>query len=245
MDLRQDAVIVRTKNIGNDRCIWLLTEKEGVVSLFLKSAGSVKSKFASSTQLFCCGEAVLFKNKDKYSLNSFDLQDSHFKLQSDLLKLSLASYFCEAICDVSSMGDGSEEYLSLIKNSLYLVEKGNKNPKLIKAVFEMRLMVLAGFMPDIVNCSACDEVLPKEIYFNIEEGLCLCKECHKGSNEGFYLPSPVVDSLRHIIFSDRKKIFSFCISDENLDILERFCEVYFLYHVGRSFKTLEFYRSLL
>lgn len=245
MNIRTDAVVVRTKNIGNDRCVWLLTENLGVISLYLKGAGSVRSKFASSTQLFTCGEAVLFKNKDKYSLNSFDITDTHFKLQGDLLKLSLASYLCEAMCDVSSMGENSEEYLPLLKNALYLVEKGEKAPALIKAVFEMRLMVLSGFMPDIVNCSSCNEVLPEEIFFSIEEGLCLCKKCHEGQNEGFYLPSPVVSSLRHIIFSDRKKIFSFNISLDNLNTLGRFCEVYFIYHVGRSFKTLEFYQSIL
>ena len=245
MNITTDAVVVRTKNIGNDRCVWLLTENLGVISLYLKGAGSVRSKFASSTQLFTCGEAVLFKNKDKYSLNSFDITDTHFKLQSDLLKLSLASYLCEAMCDVSSMGENTEEYLPLLKNALYLVEKGEKNPALVKAVFEMRLMVLSGFMPDIVNCSECNAVLPEEIFFSIEEGLCLCKKCRKAPDGGFYLPPPVVSSLRHIIFSDRKKIFSFNISLDNLNILARFCEVYFLYHIGRSFKTLEFYQSIL
>ncbi len=245
MNITTDAVVVKTKNIGSDRCVWLLTKNLGVISIYLKGAGSVRSKFASSTQLFSCGEAVLFKNRDRYSLNSFDVTDTHFKLQGDLLKLSLASYLCEAMCDVSSMGENTEEYLPLLKNALYLIEKGEKPPALIKAVFEMRLMVLSGFMPDIVNCSSCSQVLPKEIYFLAEDGICLCEKCHKEQDGGFFLPSAVVSSLRHIIFSDSKKIFSFSIKAENLKILSGFCQFYFLHHLGRGFKTLEFYQSLL
>ena len=165
MNIRTKAAVVRTKNIGNDRCVWLLTENSGIVNLYLKGAGGVKSKFASSTQLFCYGEAVLFQNKDKFSLDSFDLINSYYGIQKDLTKLSLCSYFCEACYEIASEGDFSNEYLPLLLNCFYLVEKGEKSLSLIKAVFEMRTMAISGFMPDIIYCSRCNQEISQDTYF--------------------------------------------------------------------------------
>ncbi|MEG2144649.1 MAG: DNA repair protein RecO, partial [Oscillospiraceae bacterium] len=59
-----------------------------------------------------------------------------------------------------------------------------------------------------------------------------------------FLPAPVLYALRHICYSDAKKIFSFDIAAESLKTLSLFTEQYLIFQLGRSFRTLDFFKSL-
>ena len=51
-------------------------------------------------------------------------------------------------------------------------------------------------------------------------------------------------AMRYIIYSDAKKIFDFKLTDDAMKELNKATETYALVQTGRSYKTLDFLKSL-
>ena len=115
--------------------------------------------------------------------------------------------------------------------------------KLIKAAVEMRMLCLGGYMPDILACYRCGEYESETMFFDVEEGCIYCKDCFR--NNAITAPIGVITAIRFICLSeDISKIFSFKLSEDNLNILADICEKYLLSRIDGRLTTLEFYKGL-
>ena len=166
-----------------------------------------------------------------------------FDLRSDIEKLSLAQYFAQLTYFLGAEEQPSGEMLRLILNALHLLCKGDKDLKLIKSAVEMRMLCLGGYMPNILACYRCGTFESELMYFDIEEGCIYCKDCYR--NNALSAPLGVITAIRFICLNeDVGKVFSFKLSEENLDILSSITEKYLLSRVDGRLTTLEFYKSL-
>ena len=55
----------------------------------------------------------------------------------------------------------------------------------------------------------------------------------------------ILSALRYIAFCDPKRLFSFSLSEEALEMLAQLTETYLVTQLERSFSALDFYKSLL
>ena len=51
-------------------------------------------------------------------------------------------------------------------------------------------------------------------------------------------------ALRHTVYADDNKLFSFALSDEGLEQLNRASEAYLRFRFEKEFKTLNFYKAI-
>ena len=68
--------------------------------------------------------------------------------------------------------------------------------------------------------------------------------CDKCDGDGIHISAGVLKAMRHIIFSDRKKAFSFKLSEQSMNTLCKICERFVIAQTDRNFKTLAFYKEL-
>ena len=109
-------------------------------------------------------------------------------------------------------------------------------------------MVLSGYMPDLVGCAVCGGNEGEVLYLDLVGGLVYCSNHRASAPEpGMLAPLPagVFAAMRHIIYSDFAKVFRFTLPEESMRLLSSTTERYVRAQVGRSFGTLDFYRSLL
>jgi len=247
MQLTTDAIVIGQKSIKeNDRLITLLTREHGVIRAFANRARQVSGRLSTATQLLAFSDFVIYKGKSTYTVNSADVKKIFHKLFSDLNNLSLAQYFCELMTSLCPSEENTNEYLRLMLNSLHLLGEGKKNPMIIKAVFELRMMTLIGYMPNLVGCDKCGSYGGENMIFLYQSGHILCDSCEFSRNEPFYtLPLRVMTSMRHICYSDFDKIFSFSLPDENAVMLKNASESYLLSKIDRGFNTLDFYNGII
>ena len=132
--------------------------------------------------------------------------------------------------------------LSVILNSLHLLCKGEKEIIQIKSVVEFRLMSLSGYMPNILACANCGTYETDVMYFDTLEGCIYCKNCQKIG--AIACPKNVITAVRFICLTEPKKIYSFSLSKENLELLSKISEQYVLSHIQKRLPTLEFYKSV-
>ena len=245
MRTNTDGLILKEQNIGEkDKLVTVLTRHNGLVRAFVRGAKSVKNRKNSSTGMFCFSKLSLYKTKDTYIIDEAEPIELFFELRNDLEKLSLAQYFAELVITLVQEDEPAEEYLRLILNSLHFLAKDKMPNEQVKAITELRLMCIAGFMPNLVACDRCGEYETDTMYFDVEDGLLYCENCVP-NDMIFQLDIGLVKALRHIAFSDFEKIYSFKMEDYALPDLSYVTEKYLLSKLQRNFKTLEFYKEIV
>lgn len=244
MRTNTDGLILKEQNIGEkDKLVTVLTRRNGLVRAFVRGAKSFKNRKNSATGMFCYSKLSLYKNKDSYIIDEAEPLETFFGLREDLGKISLAQYFSELAISLVQEEEPAEEYLRLILNSLHFLSKGTLPVEQVKAITELRIMCIAGFMPNLIACERCGEYETNTMYFDVEDGFLYCENCIS-STALFQLDIGLVKALRHIAFSDFEKIYSFKMEDNALSDLSYITEKYLLSKLQKGFKTLDFYNSV-
>jgi DNA repair protein RecO (recombination protein O) len=99
----------------------------------------------------CYGRFSFFVNRDRYTLDNADLEQSFFSLRRRVDSLALATYIAELFGELAPREEEAGDYLRLILNSLHLLAEERRPPEQLKAICELRLMTMAGYMPDLVG----------------------------------------------------------------------------------------------
>lgn len=238
------GLVIREQTIGeSDRLITVLTAKYGLVRAFSRGSKTAKSKKIAATSLLAYSDFVFSQTKTAFSVEDALVKEVFFELREDISKMALAQYFCELAYEFCEEDYESEEILRLFLNALWLLKSGKKTPDFIKAVTELRLMTLSGYMPALVACDKCGEYSTEIMRFAPESGKLFCSEC---SPDGFSyeLSESVVQAMRFVSFSDFERIFSFSLKENALSSFCRVTENYLLHKTQRKFKTLDFYNTV-
>lgn len=238
------GLVIREQSIGeSDKLITVLTAKYGLVRAFSRGAKKTKSKKLAATSLLAYGDFTFVKTKDAFSVEDALVKEVFFELREDVEKMALAQYFCELANEFCEEDFEAEEVLRLILNGIWLLKSGKKKPDFIKAVTELRLMSLSGYMPDLVGCDQCGAYETDKMYFVPESGKIYCEECAP-SGFNYRVSASVVQAMRYVTLSDFEKIFSFVLNDESQKVFGKVSEAYLLQKTQRKFNTLDFYRVL-
>lgn len=238
------GLVIREQNIGEyDRLITVLTARHGLIRAFSRGAKKAKSKKLSATALLTYSDFTFTKTKDTYAVEDAVAKEVFFELREDIVKTALAQYICELAYEFCDQDYESEEILRLFLNSLYFLKEGKKSPLFIKSVTELRLLSLSGYMPALVACDECGEYETERMSFCPHSGKLYCSSCVP-PQYSVGLSLSVVRAMRHIVFSDFDKIFSFSLSQKSESELSKVCESYLLSQTSRKFKTLDFFKSL-
>jgi DNA repair protein RecO (recombination protein O) len=245
MRLNTDGLIIKESSVGeDDRLVTVLTRDRGVLRAFVRKARRVKNHNASSTSLLCYSHMTFFQNKDTYTLDEASPIEIFFPLRGDIERLSLAQYFCEVCGWVAVEENDYGALLSLVLNCLHMLSLQKRPNIMIKSIFELRTMTVSGFMPDLIACQVCGRFESDDMRFDKEQGCLCCAGCG-GSPYAVPVEKSVLAAMRHIVYSEPKRLFSFDLPDEGLRQLNAVTESYLLTHCYHKFTALEFYKSLV
>lgn len=243
MRFTTEALIIREMSVGeSDRLVTMLTREYGVIKAFAPGAKSIKSRKAAATSLLSYSSVTILNKNGTYRISEATPIRIFFKTGSDVVRLSLAQYFCE-LSLVLAPPDKDDEFLRVILNSLHFLTEKDKNPTLIKAVTELRIAAISGYMPDLIACENCGKFEDNIMYFNLSQGHILCKDCTDGV--GFVkIDRTLLSAIRHIVYSKLESIYSFTIPEDAANKLSDLTSRYILTQTEHHFNTLDFYNSI-
>ncbi len=241
MKLNTDGLILKSSRTGEqDRLVTLLTRDLGVVRAFAHGASKAKGRSASATETLCYSTFTLSEHKGTYSISEATPVELFFDLRSDIERTTLAQYFCEVAMNLVVEGEEASSALKLMLNSLYLLSKNLRDMRLIKAVFELRMMTISGFMPDAEACCECGKNQIHRPLFDINGGVVRCDGC----GGGVYITNGVLEAIRYICTAEDSRIFSFDLGEDSLQILSDVAERYIISQSDRGFTALDFYKNI-
>ena len=159
MEIKTKGVVLGRTFVGEkDAIIKILTENSGIISASAKSIKSMKSKLSAGCSLFSLSDFFLTESNGKYIVASASLIEGFYGLSSNIERLSYATYSAEAAAALSPAPEDAKEIIPLLLNTFYLFANSQKNMRLIKCVFELRLLCLLGYAPELYNCVACGDL---------------------------------------------------------------------------------------
>ena len=238
------GLVIKEQTIGeSDRLVTLLTADYGIVRAFVRGAKQVKNRLASSTSLFAYSEFSLYRGRDAFTVDNASPIEVFFDLRFDIERLALAQYFAQLAYELGEEEQPSPEMLSVMLNALHLLCNSSKDVRLIKSAVEFRLLSIGGYMPSILACAKCSVYETEMMYFDTMDGLIYCENC--GVPGATPCPKNVITAIRFICLTEPKKIFSFNLSDSNMNLLSEISEKYLISRIQKNLPTLTFYKGLL
>jgi len=231
----------------SDKILTVLAQGQGKRTVKAPGCRRKNSPLAAAGQLLVFSDMTLFDYQDRWALREAATVEDFRGLRGDLERLALGTYFAEVCEAVAEEGVETPGLLSLILNSLYALDRLRKPPAVVKAAFEVKLCCLTGYEPLLDGCVICGEETPARPRLNLSEGVLHCDKCRgELEDEGISMPldSPSLAALRYIVFGDPKRLFSFQIPDQSLDLLAGAAESFLLTQLERGFRTLDFYKGL-
>lgn len=228
----------------NDKLLDVLTEDLGCVTIRARGARRKNSTLRAGCQLLTYSEMTIFERKGYYTVNEAEPLELFMGIRKDIELLSLCSYFAQLLRTVSDQDQVNPALLPLGLNSLYALDKLGKPQKLVKAAFELRLMALSGYFPEVSGCAACGNAQATRFYF--QEGGLYCDECCPLDSQGNSrkLSRSVLDAMQHILHCPGKRLFSFTLPEPQLRELAEVTEKFLLCQLEQSFYSLDFYKRL-
>lgn len=244
-----DGIVIGRREIGESNCFLdILTDEQGVIEATAHGVKKINSSLLGSCGLFSYASFCLNKTKLRYSVNSAKPKRSFHDLGSDIDKLSLASYFAQAVRYCTPQEQAQDSLVRFFAISLYEAERAQDISRLdcVKSAFEMRYSCMLGYFPDLRGCCNCGAFEQEEMFFLPASGELICGECFDREYGGEYyaLTPETLSAMRNIVYAPLGRAFRFTISENGAAVLRRVTESYFLARTERSFTALDYYKKI-
>lgn len=247
MHMTTKALVLREVDYKeSDKILTLLTQQAGKVTACARGCRRRGSAIAAGCQLLTWSELVLYQYQGRWAVREAATERPFRGVREDLNKLALGCYFAE-VAELLALEDlPCPELLALVLNSLHALDRMDKSPALVKAAFELKVMCISGYEPVLDACAVCGCGEPQQPRFHLREGVLHCAACRDQVGDGISMPldQGALAAMRHIVYGDPKRLFSFRLEADSLTKLAELTEAYLLTQLERGFRTLDFYKQL-
>lgn len=172
---KTEAIVLRARDFGEADCLLvLLTPARGKVRAVVRGARKPKSKLGGHLEPFTHVAVELVQGRNLDIITGAQVLHSFLPLKEDLLRLGQASYICELADAFAPEGEENRRLFDLLLSSLRsLAEEGET----VLHYFELRLLGLMGYGPEMRVCPSCRTPLASPGPFSPSLGGSLCPAC--------------------------------------------------------------------
>jgi DNA repair protein RecO (recombination protein O) len=239
-----EAVIIKKTKLGEaDSILTLYTPHLGKIQGFAKSLRKPKSKMAGHLELLTHSQIWLARGRNIDTITGAQTINSFMPLKTDLDLTSYALYTTELINQFAA--DNVEDYslFQLLVETLQNLCQGSDSD-LILRYFELHLLDMVGYRPQLDNCVSCKSALKEATnLFSPSAGGMLCPGCSQSQ-----LAYPLSEKARKVLLllqnSDYSTVKGLEVDRELSRQLEMVMRNYLSYLLEREVKSTAWLDSL-
>jgi DNA repair protein RecO (recombination protein O) len=242
---RTEAVVLQHNDWGEaDRMLWLFTRELGKVRAIAKGARKMRSRKAGHLEPFTQVNLLLARGRDLLIVTQAETVDAFLPLREDLVRIGYAAYVVELL-DRFTYDEGENRSLyRLLTETLSRIEK-EADPTLAIRYYEIRLLDLLGYRPQLFNCLNCEsEIRPEDQFFSASQGGVICPNCAPGFPDARPISMMALKYLRHFQRSSYAEASRAKISPHLNHELEQIMQHYLTYLLERGLNTPSFIRQV-
>lgn len=179
-----EALVLRTYNLAEaDKIVVCLTHSSGLIRGVAKGCRRLKNRFGASLEPFTLLNLTFYQkeNQELVSLRQTEILKSHFNLFREAETLTGLAYMADLIIDFSPPYQKNEKLFRMLKACLEAVAASPADLQMILRYFEVWLLKLEGFLPDIKLCGECQRPFSEqEVTFMGSDLQLRCRSCSRG-----------------------------------------------------------------
>ena len=147
--IKLNGIIVKETDYKEfDKLLTILTKEKGKINAYAFNVRKSNSKSIGKARLFTLGTFELIESKDGYSLQNVILKEDFDDLAKDYENLCYASYFIELADYFSFENIDSSDIIDLLYFAIKALIKGVVDKKLIRRVYELKMLKYQGEYKD-------------------------------------------------------------------------------------------------
>ncbi|MEP6637036.1 MAG: DNA repair protein RecO [Acidobacteriota bacterium] len=180
-----EALVLRTYNLAEaDKIVVCLTHANGLIRGVARGCRRLKNRFGAALEPFTLLQVSFYQkeNQDLVSLRQTEIIRSHFNLTSDAETLTGLAYMADLVIDFSPPYEPNEKLFRMLRACLEAVAESPRDLQTILRYFEIWLLKLEGFLPDIRRCTECHSTFGENDLAFLGSDLVLrCRVCSQGT----------------------------------------------------------------
>ncbi len=202
-DYSTDAVVLGSHKLGEaDRIVTLFTSGRGKVPTVVKGVRKVGSRFGGRLEPFTELKVQLHEGRNLHTLTGADTVRTGAAIRDNPTALKAGLAFIDLLNRETNDMERRPRTFNLLVNFLFELERTARSgsagsaPATLALSAELKLLLLAGYLPHLSSCSVCGRDEPHPIRFSAKEGGAVCGQC---PGDSFPVSAAAQDSMRRLL----------------------------------------------
>lgn len=239
--IRTETIVLRQQVLGEaDLVLTLLTPDRGKLRAIAKGVRRLSSRKAGHLDLFMRADVLLSLGRNLDIISEAQTLDSYRAVREDLLRSSYASYCVELLDRFTPDGETNHALYWLLADTLSRLS-GSGNLALTARHYELHLLDLVGFRPELERClGRGEQVQPEDQHFDPLAGGVLCPRCGSQRRGARPISVDVLRLMRFLQRSPYNAVQNLCLRPDVAADLERTQLRYITVQLERQLKSVDF-----
>lgn len=243
--LRVEAVVLRHTDWGEaDRFLSLFTREKGKLRAVAKGIRRLHSRKAGHLEPFTRVALLLAAGREMWIVTQAEAREIYQPIRDDLMRTGQAAYVIELLDKFTYEEGANPRLYDLLVDTLSLLSQETDLFYPLR-VYELRLLDLLGFRPELYTCVRCQsEIQPQDQFFSAQLGGALCPSCGPLAQEARAVSMPALKYLRHFQRSNYVESCRASISDSVRHEMENLMHYNLTYLLERGLNSTGFIREI-
>ena len=213
------GMVLAATPVGDyDKRMVILTRERGKITAFARGARKSTSPYLAIANPFVFGSFQLFEGRTAYTLSQANIREYFTELAAKQPGVYYGFYFLEI--------------------AMKALIRGRISNRLIRAIFEMRAMMINGEYPRLFECGICGRT-EDLTFLSLEASGCICSNCRKQVKDGISVSTSALYALQYMVATPMEKIYTFTLKPEVEREVTRWVKRYIDRYTDKRFKSLE------
>lgn len=214
----------------------------GRIHVLAKGSKRYKKKFTSVLDLLTYNEIVFIKRDSAklWTLTEWELIDNFPGLRENLDKFYSASYVAELVGELMEENDSNDALFELLLDTLRGISRSASVSEMsvYLLTFEMRVLKLAGYLPEMSRCINCETDIrfKKYVSFSAREGGVLCEICQNTSQDRITILPGAIAAASYLVNCDFQRVARFRIQPSLYGDIRRMLKYYISFILNKELR---------
>jgi len=233
-----EAIIIKKVKLGEaDRILTLYTLERGKIEAVARGIRKAQSKMAGHLELLTHSMVTLARGRTLDTIIGSQTINGFYDLKNNLWLSSCGLYVSELINQFNAEHVENKSLFYLFLDTLKQLGDTN-NSLIIIRHFEMQLLELSGYKPQLQICSACQtDLKPVVNAFCARAGGIICPKCRDENPASIPVSVDAIKVLRFLQQNDAATVRRLKVSAKLSEELQRIMSIYIHYILEREVKS--------
>ena len=243
---RTPAIILKRFDLGEaDRLLTVLTPRHGKIEVVAKGARKLTSTKTGHVELFTRADMLIHRGRELGIVVQAEMNAPYLPLRDDLTLGAYAGYAAELADRFTTPGDDDTARIFTLLDETFYRLSTDTDPRLALRYYEIQLLDVVGFRPELSECVIGHETIqPEDQFFSYAEGGVVCPRDAARGTSFITLPVLTLKLLRHMQRSPYSHVKTLTVDARLHDDLERILQGYITYLLERRLQSADFIRRL-